>query len=589
MATTIDIENVKRIRQPMEVYIHLLTGSSATITNYNVTSSYTSNDNTLNNTSWPMRTITDLANGGFALDGSAQWYDSSITPSENTGKLGLRGDVGQNVVVQITGSGVLTTITVASDHASSIIVGGNTYTSIGLNVIPINASTATLTFTPEDANSRIEVNYIIPGVELAISNDDLVSCNLALRSNLNVAGNTFEESEIEFSLYYPYDISSSFAYIQNDWPITYQAGYDADLSPVRKFYLSEPITQEKNVITVHGVDASHLLDSYTLQEQWLTAYPGNVYQVMYEKFYTFIQNAGITLVNLDKWPGGTKTGALHYAVLPETTARDFVANVMNTTLNHKQNGTYYGMQFVDAGIPSVEYGDGTTFGNTWSLNKSDCAEWVEQSEQNISRLKNLNSDRKFNETFAVNSNARSLVASGLTGEVNQVVETSYNGYYYGAYVWYTVPVPVQSGTPYNTTTIKNIPTDLVVKVTQKGSGGTSFNISASPARITGGVNGFANPNGLAGITVEMEPFIYGAILDSNGATVFNYPSLFNRSLRTGQFKFKGDPRMQPLDYITITNDTGDGRGNLTARITGIELTHEGGGTSATITWREWSN
>lgn len=589
MATTIDIENAKRIRQPMDIYIHLLAGSSASITTYNVTSSYTSNDNTLNNTSWPMRVLTDLANGGFSLDGTCEWYEPGITPSENNGKLGLRGDAGQNVVVAISANATLTTVTMATKNVDTITVGGNTYTSIDLNVIPINAASATITFTPTDANARIEVNYIIPGVELAITNDDLVSCNLALRSNLNVAGNTFEESEIEFSLYYPYDISTSFAYIQNDWPITYQAGYDTDLSPVRKFYLSEPITQENNVITVHGVDAAHLLDVHDLQEQWLTAYTGNVHQVVYEKFYNFIQDAGIKLVNLKKWPGGTKTGVVHYAVLPETNARDFVSNVMNTTLNHKRNSTYYGIQFVDAGIPSVEYGDGKTFGNTWSLNKSDCAEWVEAYEQNIAKIRNMNTDRKFNESFAVNPNSRNTIASGLTGEVNQVIEVSYDGYYYNAYVWYTVPPAGTSGTPYKTTTIKTIPTALVEKVTQKGSSGLSFNVSASPTRISGGVNTFSNSNGLAGIIVELEPFIYGVFTDENSETVFNYPSLFNRSLRTGQFKFKGDPRMQPLDYINVTNDTGDGRGNLTARITGIELSHEGGGTSATITWREWSN
>lgn len=584
MATTIDIENAKRIRQPMDIYIHLLAGSSASITTYNVTSSYTSNDNTLNNTSWPMRIITDLANGGFALDGTAQWYEPGITPSENNGKLGLRGDVGQNVVVAISANSTLTTVTMATKNVDTITVGGNTYTSIDLNVIPINAASATITFTPTDANARIEVNYIIPGVELAITNDDLVSCNLALRSNLNVAGNTFEESEIEFSLYYPYDISSSFAYIQNDWPITYQAGYDTDLSPVRKFYLSEPITQEKNVITVHGVDASHLLDSYAIQEQWFSAYPGNAHQTLYEKFYTFIQNAGIKLVNLQTWGGGTTTGAMRYAVLPETTARDFVAGVMNLTLNHKRNSTYYGIQFVDAGIPSVEHGDGKTFGNTWNLNKSDCAEWAEQYEQNIAAIKSTQEEHKFNETLAVSKSAANIETS-LTGIINQVFEFDLDGWYYWVQPWNNL-------NSYTFTIITATPSRLVFKIkTTAGAQELSkdFRVIGFPVQVTGGVNRIANSSGLPGIVLETEPMMYGSLVDTNGETIINYPSLFNRSLRTGQFKFKGDPRMQPLDYINITNDTGDGRGNLTARITGIELSHEGGGTSATITWREWSN
>lgn len=587
MATTIDIENAKRIRQPMDIYIHLLAGSSASITTYNVTSSYTSNDNTLNNTSWPMRVLTDLANEGFPLDGTCEWYEPGITPSENNGKLGLRGDVGQNVVVAISANATLTTVTMATKNVNTITVGGNTYTSIDLNVIPINAASATITFTPTDANARIEVNYIIPGVELAITNDDLVSCNLALRSNLNVAGNTFEESEIEFSLYYPYDISSSFAYIQNDWPITYQAGYDTDLSPVRKFYLSEPITQENNVITVHGVDASHLLDSYAIQEQWFSAYPGNAHQTLYEKFYTFIQNAGIKLVNLQTWGGGTTTGAMRYAVLPETTARDFVANVMNTTLNHKRNSTYYGIQFVDAGIPSVEHGDGKTFGNTWNLNKSDCAEWAEQYEQNIATIKNTDTERLFAETLteALPSPNKRYTEIANNALVNQIITFNIaDRYAFGRFLFW-----VGFEGSGNIQLLKSGGAEIIGKVISVTKSPLNLGAAYAPYYTQNGVNAFSNSNKLPGVVVEMAPFVYGNILDGNNEQVFNYQSLFNRSLRTGQFKFKGDPRMQPLDYIVITNDTGDGRGNLTARITGIELSHEGGGTSATITWREWSN
>ena len=105
--------------------------------------------------------------------------------------------------------------------------------------------------------------------------------------------------------------------------------------------------------------------------------------------------------------------------------------------------------------------------------------------------------------------------------------------------------------------------------------------------ITGGFVAYSNPNGLPGQTIEMEPFIYGSIADTNNHQVFHIPSLFARSTRTGSFVWKGDPRMQPLDYLVIVNDTNDGRDTITARVTSIELTHEGGGTTATINWREW--
>lgn len=584
MATTIDIENAKQIRKPMEIYIHFFAGSSASISSYGVTSTYKSYDSTLDNTSWAMRNITDLANGGFPLDGSCEWFDSAITPSATNGKLGLRGTVGSNVVVSISSASTLTSITIASKNVGDIVHGANTYPSLDVNVIPINSTSATLTFTPADAYARIEINYIVPGAEFTITNDNLVSCNLALRGNLNVIDHTWEESEIEISMYYPYSIADTFAYIGEDFPITYQAGYDDDLSQLRKFYLSEPIEQNGNVISIHGVDASHLLENMTMPEQWMTSITGKSHQTIYEKFYKTISDAGINVVNYVKW-SGSSSGATQYAILPEMLARDFVSSVMNLTLNHKRGATYYGIQFVDAGIPSVEFGDGKTFGNTWNLNKSDCAEWIEQFDQNISTIKNSDSDHKINESISISNNYY-RIQDEITGEVNQIIETNFDGFYMSAAVGHTV-APSGSYTYYAGTPISSTPTRFVFKIKTKGNYGWLY-VLGRPSTITGGTNRFSNPNGLSGIVIEVNPTIYGTFTDSNGETVFNYPSLFNRSLRTGSFKFKGDPRMQPLDYINVTNDTSDGRGNVTARITSIELTHEAGGTTAVINWREWN-
>lgn len=586
MPTTINVQNALQIREkPMEVYIGLQVGSTATISTYTVTGQVKSDDSTLGNSSWAMRTLADLAGDGFLLDGSAQWYDSTISPSENNGKLGVRGDIGETITVTITAGSTLTTVTVSSSGVSTITKGADTYTATGNDVITINSTSATLVFTPIDSDTRVEIDYIVPGIIFNITNDTLISCTLALRGNLDVKDHTWEESEIEVQMYYPNDISSSLAYIQNDWPITYQAGYDSDLSTERNFYISEPITQEKGVITIRGVDSSHLLDSKTMQEQWLTAYTGNAHQTVYTKFIDAIQAAGITLKRKQSW-SGSQSGTQRYSVLPEMSTRDFVSSVMNLTLNHTRSGTYYGIQFVDAGIPTVEHGDGKTYGQTWTINKSDCGEWSETYDQNISAINDSNSERKFNETITTsNVLVYDNIESGLTGNVNQLFEYNLDGWYR-----YASPFPASSGvpsdTPYKFTIISRQPSRLVFKVTQKGT--KAFTVGGQSSAITGGVNGFSNSNGLPGINIEMEPFVYGALLDSNGETVFNYPSLFKRSLRTGSFTWKGDPRMQPLDYINVTNDTGDGRGNITARITGIELTHEEGGTSAKITWREWS-
>lgn len=584
MPTDINTQNALQIRErPMDVYIHMLAGSTATISSYSV-STYKSYDSTLGNTSWSMRAITDLAGDGFPLDGSCQWYDSTVTPSATNGKLGARSTVGSNMDITISSGSTLTSITVASEGVSTITVGGNTYTATGLDVIPINANSATLTFTADDPNGRAYVNYIIPGAEFSITNDNLISCTLALRGNLSAKDHAWEQSEIEIQMYYPNNIGVAFAYINDNFPITYQAGYDSDLSDERKFYLSEAITQENNVITIKGVDASYLLDNRTIKEQTYASRPGNAHQTLYNKFISEIQSCGITLKRKQSW-NGTASGTTQRAILPEMTSRDFVSNVMNLTLNHARGGTKYAIQFVDAGIPTVEHGAGTTYGQTWNINKSDCGEWTENYEQNIASIVDTNTERKFAETFSYPTSYNFMTVATIDKPaVNVIYTIDFNTYCVQGIIDKEINCDINSET-----VISWSPRRTVFKMSSITRHSTQWSITyaVQPFIITGGVTKYSNPNGLAGVNYEREPFVYGNITDGTDA-VFNYQSLFNRSIRTGKFTWKGDPRMQPLDYINITNDTGDGRGNITARVTNIELTHEAGGTVANIEWREWS-
>ena len=604
--TTINAQNALQIREkPMEVYISLQVGSSAKISNYAPQGAYKSYDSTLGDSSISMRNIADLAGDGFPLDGSYRLYDPNEATSSSNGKLGLRGNAGQDVAVTITASATLTAVTVATRGVGTITVGGVSYPSTGNNIIPINARTATLTFSPAVNNGRAEVDYIVPGITLSATNDTLTKCTLALRGNLDVIDHTWEESEIEIEMYYPYDISSSFAYVQNEWPITYRAGYDGDLSTVRKFYLSEPVEMKDNIITIKGVDASHRLNDKTMPEQWLDVRRSNAHQVIYQKFVDAIKSAGITIQRQQSW-SGTASGVFQHAIIPEMSARDFVAGTMNLTLNHMVGSTSYGIQFVDAGIPTVEHGDGKTYGQTWTINKSDCGDFSELYERNIAKVQDSNDERKFYETFTASSKITKLGGDTNLGNVyfsnserpsdlyskNQEIEVNYDGYFYNVR---NAPTTWHE----KSTVISVTPTRAVFKAVNDSVWKYNSQVGmyyvqngkcyvGSVVTITGGHTAYSNPNGLPGQTIEMEPFIYGSIADTNNHQVFHIPSLFNRSTRTGSFVWKGDPRMQPLDYLNIVNDTNDGRGNITARATSIELTHEGGGTTATITWREWS-
>lgn len=603
--STINEQNARQIRDPMQIEISMQVGSSAKISNYTVPSAYKSYDNTLGNAEYSMRVLADLSGDGFPLDGTAELYDPNKTPSANDGKLGFRGNVGQDVSVTITATNNLSSVSVKASGIVSITYNGTTYPAAALNIIPIGARTATLLFTCAGNNERIEIDYIVPGVALYIDNDNLVQCTLALRSNLDVDNHSWEESEIEIQAYYPYDISDSFKYVMDEWPILYRAGYDADMSEVRRFYLSEPVTMADNVITIKGVDASHRLDDKTMPEQWLDIYTNNAHEAIYQKFVSAIKSAGITVQRQQAW-NGTTGGTWQHAILPEMTVRDFVAGTMNLTANHIRDNVSYAIQFVDAGIPTVEHGDGTNFGQIWTVRKSDCGEWQETRERNIAKFVETNEERNYNESISIarvhdelggDTNALNIFSidaskPGTLYKKDQMIELDFDGYYANVGNFFDT-----------TTTISITPSRAVFKATKTSEWSTKkFTpwtdvhyvkngkcITGAPATITGGVKSFTNPDGLPGQTIEMEPFVYGAILDANGATVFNYPSLFNRSTHTISFTWKGDPRMQPLDYIRLYDDT---KPTITPstwyRITSIELNHEGGGTTANIKAREWN-
>lgn len=575
MSTNIDTQNALQIRQPMEIYVELQTGDSATINSYTPGGSIKSDDSTLQETAWPMRPLADLSGGGFPLDGSRQLYDSTVTASAENGKLGVRGDAGTTITVAVSAGSTIASLTISSSGAATITHNGTVYPAAGMNVIPINASSATLTFTPEDADTRVEVDYIVPGVIIQVTNDNLISCTLALRSDLAVADHTWEESEIEVQVYYPYNIGTSLAYVQNDWPITYRAGYDSDLSDVRRFYLSEPITQKDKTITIKGVDASHLLEQKQMPERWALTKTAKARAWLYSDFIKTIESAGIQIERKGPAPSGSDSGATKYVAIPEKSARQWVAEVMNLTLSHTRGGNHLGVQFVDAGIPTVEFGNGTTYGRTWAINKSDCGDWEEKFEQNIAKIQDTNEEHKFDETTSVGSTYKTIqeVEKPTPGQIN---EYTFDGMYYFAFIPGAYGRSIVSG-----------PTRLVWQVTSVSSLYTSWTLEGIPATTSGGRDAFSNPNGLAGITVEMEPEVYGDLRDTV-EPILNHLSLFDRKNRTVSFLWKGDPRMQPLDYLTITDDTVTPATTETFRITNIELTHEGGGTSARIDARLWN-
>lgn len=554
---TITSENAKQIRDPMKVHIRFEAGGASSITGFAPTPNK-SYDETLADTSMPMRKIADLQDGGFILDGSHEWYEDKA-PSGSNGKLGLRSIAGQPVSITFIAASRIDSVTVESTGVDYIEKSGTQYQSTGLDVIPIGATSATLTFYPDDPDGRAFIKYIIPGAIFNITNNNLISCNVQLRSNLAADNMSWEESDIDVQFYYPNDISEVLTYIQDDWPLTYEAGYSDEMSEVRKFYLSEPGRQEGNIVTLHGVDASSLMNDRTIAEfDCRTIF---VLSGLWNKIKGMLTSAGLHLSRSYITGDDLTKSREQVPIVPESSLRDLVALFMNLTATLPEN---YRFSFVDAGIPTLQVGE--RFTNVWQLDEEDLAELVIETPRHINRVVNTSEEHKFDET-AMKTNTP--VITEFQANKGQLYEADFDTYSFDAYI-------MDSGHTTTASTISLTPSRGVWKIPAQKS---KWILSVTPVAFSGGVNNYSDGSGLPGVAIEMEPPVLGS-LKFNGTNISSPRNLLNRPNQTIQFRFKGDPRMQPRDFLQINRLDGS---TYRTRISGIEITHEAGGTSAVVT------
>lgn len=564
----------------MQVHLRFEAGGASAIRTYTPTANK-SYDSTLADTAMSMRKIADLQDGGFPLDGSHEWYTDK-SPSDENGKLGLRSVAGYSVSVTITASSRLDSVTVSSTGVEYIEKGGTQYPSSGLDVIPINANTATLTFYPNDPNGRAFIKYIIPGAIFNITNENLINCNVALRSSLTADNPSWEESDIEVQFYYPYDISETLAYIQDDWPLTYEAGYSDEMSMLRKFYLSEPGKQEGNIVTLHAVDASSLMDERTLSERFIVNNNRNATVKELAQFMIdWIEGAGIQLARVSN-NGSNVASSANVAILPEQSTRDAVMMFTNLTATLPEE---YRLSFVDAGVPTVQVGE--EFTNVWEIDEEDIAELVIETPRHVNRVVNTNEDHKFDE---MNKPFSKTNVEAVEIQKEQTFERSFDTLVYSAYLTGFIkasPFGVETDWPVACAIIRLTPSSGYWRVNSPQNI-VRAQLTTLPLLTSGGVNQYTDGTGLPGVPIEMDPPIYGEIKIGN-VSIFSPKNLLNRPNKTITFQFKGDPRMQPRDFLQVNRLDGS---RFRTRIASIETTHEGGGTMATVTaqitnlWKE---
>ena len=586
--SAIDTQNTKQIRNPMVITCGLAAESSINI-NCSDFSGFFLQDSgnpvaSLKSAEWPIRRITDLQGDGFPLDGSCEFYTAKVGSED--GKIGSKTHIGGTGSFTVSASAVIPALTIYTEGDGTITVGNMSYEARGVNVLPINATSATLTFTSTDATRRIEVLTIIPGINLAWDNETLISVQLNLRSDLAISNNQWMVSEIEIRAYYPDDISEAVSGISDDVPIWYSAGYAGAMSTERRFYLSEPVTMENGIITIKGRDSSHKLVEHGNAAHILNTTTGSGRRDLYAKMAYFIEDAGIKLRARETAPVATSGTTSRTLIFKSNTYDSVVANIMN--LSHM--GTYW-PTFVDAGIPRIYHTKPT---KKWNIYEEDCGDVVRTADRNVSKIKSdddFGLHSKVTRSEELQEIVRRRVKRGTRYTQNA------GGYFWAISVsnavdvfrtaesirWTaakdTIGVPKMDHAINDKGEIVTVYTTVYVdECIAKGKAADievdAEMVTASPVR--------------AGVTMVASPIAYGQVYGepAEGQTaVFIYPNyrnLFGRSNITGKFLWKGDPRMQPRDVFGFHRL--DGTEEL-CTIESITLKHEGGGTTAEIAYR----
>ncbi len=568
MSTTIDVENLKAVRKPFDV----ICGIDAERTTATNTVAYdadyvgmtdTNAVDAVKSSAWNPLALADLSGGGFPLDDGVVFPVTSHTASAS-GKYGLRSYAGGMLEIDVTTSASVISIT--CEGTGTLTVNGAVYPLQNQFVIPVRANVQeTLLFESSDAHARVVVYTIVPGIVLQFENDSIVSCVLDLAGNLSLKEPSFEVSTIELNAYYPFDISDIISTMPDNTPLWYKAGYPGDYCETRHFYLDGEATMKDRVITIKGTDASGRFEGKTVRSKWFNN-PFELYTYVYKKA---IEDAGVTLTHYQSKP--TDTSSTYIAITTEQDVQGLIGDMM---VSCHATPIYFWPTFVDAGIPTLYYKqdseDGTTRSpfqlRVWDIREEDCADVERNVSRKISSV--WSSDGESPLLYNVQAQSTQTTIESKSVVAGEIVEVSYDGYFYQAAINNAKP-------------------------------GETYYLSCNGAKWTANVTGTASLSAKLLNLLPVSPFdaptpsqvgerlyqdmvILGYVYESYTGSVPTNSQRFNASNVTGSFTFRGDPRMQPRDTFRFTRLDGTVE---VATIERIEMTHEGGGTTAEIHYR----
>lgn len=568
MSTTIDVENLKAIRKQFDVIfgVDMENTTATNVISYDSGDVGLSDDNEVDalksSALEPLR-LADLSGGGFPLDDGVIFPSQTHEASVFEGKYGLRGYVGESLEISVTTSA--STVSITCEGTGTLTVNGAVYPLQDQFVIPVRAGVEeTLLFESTDEHARVVVYTIVPGIVLQFKNNAIVSCVLDLAGNLSLTEPSFEVSTIELNAYYPYDISEIISTMPDNTPLWYKAGYPGDYCETRMFYLDGEATMKERVITLKGTDASSRLEGVTMRSKLVR----NAYQ-LYVYFHNTFNRAGITLVDYEEMP--SNSSSTYAAIVTEQSAQDLLGDMM---VSCHAAPLYYWPTYVDAGIPRLYYKqvseDGTTRSpyqlRVWDIHEEDCAEVERVVSRKISKIASADHDTPF--FVRVTPLNTSVTVGSKTVAAGEIVEFTYSN----GYLWNLVRTNTDGS---------------VIYADQQGQKWIAN--ANGTASLTGNVLSLSKISDFdiptpaqKGIVLYMNPVILGYLVESYAGSIPTNMMRFFGSNVTGSFTFRGDPRMQPRDTFRFTRLDGTVE---VATIERIEMTHEGGGTTASVHYR----
>ena len=467
-------------------------------------------------------TIMDLAGNGFQNDGGA-------IPMQTDSDSYRYGYVSEEVSKAdgTFNNPIGLTIYASNDwEYITLEVRGQYGTSQVFQYEPVWSGGKTTVYVDKwDPGERVYIVGVFLGKAWIWDNSNLLSVSLDLHSVNTEIGGELEASSIEIQAYEPTDYTDVIGKITQGAPIWYAAGYAGDMSRRRKFYLSEPITWDKNILRVCGQDSTTLLDDYLPAKVEARSTTTYIDFTIAKRLLDALASIQYEIVgHLPPYGSQYVVGAQDFLYIGEA-ARSIISQYTGT---YRDEATFRAT-YVDAGIPTLYYG---TTNPHWTIYADEISDFTPRAEANINRIE-------------IDLPEYYLQYNSAIEEVEATAGKTY---------FIDLDPPCNSGV-----SITPTPTSSEQINSEKfkfvAAAATTYTIEGYEAleNLTSANNPFAATSPETGTTKKIDYTLPLCLGDAPGTSLTHdaITQLLNRSNVVYEFTYRGNPHIQPRDVLNV--------------------------------------